>query len=108
MNAAAGVLGLRALYPIDTSLGALTPMARLEYRHAFDSSYRQALNYADQAGGPVYNLVGFAAVRELYSGALGFQAMTSGRLSINAEYQLYLSSRKVEAQAVWAIVAVGF
>ena len=29
MNAAAGVLGLRALYPIDTSLGALTPMARL-------------------------------------------------------------------------------
>ena len=107
-STAAGVLGLRALYPIDTGWGVLTPLARFEYRHAFDGSYRQALNYADQPGGPVYNLVGFAAVRDLYSGALGFQAMTSGRLSINAEYQVYLSSRKVEAQALRAIVAVGF
>ena len=103
-----GVLGLRARYPILMTWGTLTPTARLEYRHAFDGSYRQGLNYADQPGGPYYVLDDRARARDLFSSSLGLSAQTLTGLSADFEYQLNISPQKVQSQTVRARVSVGF
>ena len=104
----AGVLGLRANYPILMNWGTLTPAARLEYRHAFDGNYRQTLTYADQPAGPAYGLTDQARARDELSVALGLGAMTLNGLSANFEYQISISPQKVEQQTVRARVSIGF
>ena len=104
----AGTLGLRALYPIAMDWGKLTPMARLEYRHAFDNAYKQGLVYADQPAGQSYTVSGLGSTRDLFSGALGLQAEVGGNVKANLEYQLYLSAQKVQAQGLRGIVVIGF
>ena len=103
-----GVLGLRAHYPVLMSWGTLTPTARLEYRHAFDGSYRQTLNYADQPAGPFYGLSDRASARDLLSASLGLGAMTLTGLAASFEYQVSLSPQRVESQAVRARLSTGF
>jgi len=50
-NAAAGVLGVRALYDIDTAWGVIAPMARLEYRRELDGGFNQSMFYTDLGAG---------------------------------------------------------
>ena len=90
------------------SWGTLTPTARLEYRHAFDGSYRQTLNYAGQPVGPYYSLNGRASARDVLSASLGLGAMTLTGLAASFEYQVSLSPQRVESQAVRARLSAGF
>src|SRR5262249_44517148 len=43
----AGAIGLRGAYDIPMAWGVLTPIARLEYRRAYDGSLQQSMYYTD-------------------------------------------------------------
>ncbi len=103
-----GVLGLRGQYPVEMSWGVLTPTSRLEYRHAFDQSFRQVLNYADQTAGPYYTLTGQARSRDLFAAALGLQAKTFGNVTASFDWQLGVAAQKVQSQTLRASLSVGF
>ena len=103
-----GVLGLRGQYPVEMSWGVLTPTSRLEYRHAFDQSFRQVLNYADQTAGPYYTLTGQARSRDLFAAALGLQAKTFGNVTASFDWQLGVAAQKVQSQTLRALLSVGF
>ena len=103
-----GVLGLRAQYPVEMSWGVLTPTSRLEYRHSFDQSFKQVLNYADQPGGPYYTLTGQARARDTLAVSLGLQAKTFGNVTASFDYQVSVAAQKLQAQTLRALLSVGF
>ena len=103
-----GALGIKTQYPIEMSWGTLTPTTRLEYRHSFDSDFKQVLNYADQPAGPFYTLSGQARARDTFAATIGLQAQTLNNVKGSVEYQVSASPQKVETQTLRAQVSVGF
>jgi uncharacterized protein with beta-barrel porin domain len=103
-----GVLGARVAYPIQMNWGTLTPMARLEYSHAFDGGYTQTLGYADLGGVSTYALSGTTVTRDLFTGGFTLRAETADALSLDLEYLLTGSGKQVEAQQIRAIVKQAF
>ena len=103
-----GVLGARVAYKIPTAWGLLTPMARLEYRHAFEGGYAQGLNYADLAGSPGYVLPGSAIARDALTGGVTLRAQTNDLLTLELEYLLtggidnQLLAQRIRASANYA------
>ena len=98
-----GVIGTRFAYTIPTNWGTLTPMARFEYRHAFDSGYTQTLNYADLVGVAAgYSVAGTAVTRNAYTAGLMLRAETRDRLTVDLEYQLTASAKGLDGQRVRA------
>ena len=68
--------------------GVLTPMARVEYRHAFDGGYAQGLNYAALTGTHGYVVPGMAIVRDLLTGGVTLRAETTDMVTLELEYLL--------------------
>jgi uncharacterized protein with beta-barrel porin domain len=102
-----GVLGARVAYPIAMSWGTLTPMARLEYSHAFDGGYTQNLGYADLTGGS-YSFSGASSVSDVYTAGLSLRAESGNALSLDLEYLLSGSGRQFEGQEIRASVRQAF
>jgi outer membrane autotransporter protein len=102
-----GVLGARIAYPIAMSWGTLTPMARLEYSHAFDGGYTQNLGYADLTGGG-YSFSGAPTVGNVYTGGLALRAESANALSLDLEYLFSGSGRQFEGQEIRASVRGAF
>ena len=111
VTSVSGVLGARASYAYDMGSFTLTPMTRLEYRHAFDGGYNQILNYADLAGtgAPGYILTGNAQARDTISAALGLRVQNTQLLSADVEYQLGAAFKGgVQSQTVRASIRQRF
>jgi uncharacterized protein with beta-barrel porin domain len=104
----AGVVGARVSYGIPMSWGVFSPMARLEYRHVFDSGFSQALNYVDLAALPGYRLDGSALARSTMTGALGFRAEAMDGFMFELEYLLSASADRVEAHRLRAMARMKF
>ena len=103
-----GVVGARIAYPIAMAWGALTPMARIEYNHAFDGAYNQNLGYADIPGLASYSLAGTALSRDLLTGGLTLRAENADQFSAEIEYLLTEAARQIEGQEIRLSVRQAF
>ena len=88
--------------------GALTPMARIEYNHAFDGAYNQNLGYADIPGLASYSLAGTALSRDLLTGGLTLRAENADQFSAEIEYLLTEAARQIEGQEIRLSVRQAF
>ena len=106
-NTVSTVLGLRAMYSIAQPWGVISPMGRIEYRHAFSNQYTQTLSYADQVGGPTYALAGVIPGRDQFTGAVGVKVSTLNNLTFDMEYRLTGAAHLI-TQGVRGALRYGF
>ncbi len=105
----ASVIGGRLAYPMLQSWGVLTPIARAEWRHAFDGGYVQSLNYVDLVGlASGYTLSGTSTARDTLTGGLALRADVGSALSLDLEYLLTSSVSGIESQRVRGAMKYGF
>ena len=69
-------------------LGSLTPLVRLEYRHDFDSSYNQAVQFANGVGNGAFGVGNAAAVSDAFTVGLGLDVAMANGLGLSFEYDL--------------------
>jgi outer membrane autotransporter protein len=102
-----GVVGARIGYPIAMGWGTLSPMARLEYSHAFGGGYSQSLAYASLPTSN-YTIDGEPLVSDLYTVGLMLKAEVANELSLDLEYSFSGSGPKFEGQQIRAVVSHAF
>ncbi len=104
----AGTLGLRGSYDIPMGWGTLTPMARVEYRHAFDGSFQQSMYYTDLGPSMTSTLSQASAARGAVTTSLGLRARALNGLSAELEYGTQNASGRAQSQTVRAGLKMAF
>lgn len=95
-----GALGVRAESIHAADFGYAVPRVRVEYRHEFKRSGDAFIQYADQAGGPLYRLPSAGGPRDSMVLGLGSDFILRDGLTLSIEYQLSHSFSNASTQAL--------
>lgn len=95
-----GALGVRAESIHAADFGYAVPRVRVEYRHEFKRSGDAYIQYADQAGGPLYRLPSAGGPRDSMVLGLGSDFILRDGLSLSIEYQLSHSFSNASTHAL--------
>jgi hypothetical protein len=107
-SSTAAVAGVRGSFDISFAAGVLSPTARVEYRHALDGAFDQALHYTDL--GPTLSsvMVQAAATRSLFNGNIGLRARGHNGFSAEIEYGASTGSGSLVTQTVRGALRLPF
>lgn len=95
-----GALGVRTESIHDADFGYVVPRLRVEYRHEFKRAGDAYIQYADQAGGPLYRLPSAGGPRDSMVLGLGSDFILRDGLSLSVEYQLSHSFSNASTHAI--------
>jgi uncharacterized protein YhjY with autotransporter beta-barrel domain len=85
-SSTAAMVGLRGSYDFATDWGVISPMARLELRHALDGGFSQPMWYSDLGSAMTYSLAQADTTRNLLTTSLGLRARFISGTSVEFEY----------------------
>ena len=108
VNALSGAVGLRGSIDIPSSVGILSPMARVEYRQTGQGAYNQAMYYSDLGPAPGSTLSQPSASNHITTGAVGLRATAPGGLMAELEYGVSGGSMALWAQTIRAALRLPF
>jgi len=95
-----GALGMRAESIHAADFGYVVPRARVEYRHELKRSGDAYIQYADQLGGPLYQLPSAGGPRNSVMLGLGSDFILRDGLTLSVEYQLSHSFANASTHAL--------
>jgi len=104
----AGAVGLRAGYDIPMSFGTVTPMARVEYRQAFDGAFSQPVYYTDLGAGTSSTVAQAASNHGTINTSAGLRVRSFSGISGELEYGTSAVPGKVQSQTVRAALRMAF
>ena len=107
-NSTAAVLGLRASYDIGTQWGVVSPMFRVEYKHALDGGFNQSMWYSDLGAGTTYILAHNAETRNLLNASIGLRASVGAGATVDLEYGTTASGSAASVQTLHGALRLAF